>query len=576
MKISEVSDGFFPTLHGYRASWLLTDLLTGLTLTVIFVPGAIAISRLVDMPATTGLYATIASCLMVAMLSRSRYLMMAADSTIAPVFSAGIVTVAAAGSPEFVGLVITATALAGIILLVIGISKLGWIADYLSRSVLTGFLAGVSITIIVSQLPGLLGLEPGDGHVLRRMGDLVVQLPKINWPTAVLGLVGLVIMLVCARISLRIPAAFIVLVLSVIAEVALNLADFGVDTLGDLTQGWPSVAMPDLSITDIRLVSTTALSVAMVAMVQTAATSRSAAEASPGGVQADVDGDFRALGAGNILASLVGGFATNASPSGTALTQSMRAKSQLPQIVCGLLILFFVLMAGEALRYLPTATLSAVLIFMATRIFRVSVMKKIWDFSKLSFSMMLFTFVAVLMLGVELGVLSAVIIAILDRTRRASRPELLPIMQKSDGGWRPTKKGEPDWEGGMVAFRLNGPLWFGNANWFRQEMMAALKHDPAPAILVFDGTGTDDLDFTGVSTLEALALACKQRGVHLVLLANPGLFRTQLYRGGIVDDVDGAVFKSMRAFMNDGVYRRFQAERAARVRTDPPAPAKPV
>lgn len=511
----------FSSFRGYRLAWLMADVLAGITLSAIIIPGQIAIAHLAEMPLTVGLYGTALACLLVAVLASNRIMVMGGDSTIAPMVAAGISAVAVAGSADYVSLVIAATVLAGLLLLVIGIAKWGWISDFLSKPIITGFMAGVAITIIVDQLPGLLGLPSGQGHVLDRIAQLIPDLGDINWTTAALGVLSLAVLFGTERINRRIPGALVVLIAAIGAVALFNLSAKGVATLGDLPGGLPTLHLPELTLDNIRLVLPTSLSIVLIALAQTSATSRSSAETF--GFPLDVNADIRALGTANVGSGIVGAFPINASPSGTVIVGSMGAKSQLAGLVCGGIVLSFVLFAGDVLHDLPMATLSAVLMYISVKIFKVGEMKAMYSFDRLAFALMAFTLLGVVVLGVELGVLLAIAAAIVDRTRRSARPELLLEPEMSAAN--------------VVVYRLNGPLWFGNANWFKQAMIDSLNTSDAPRALVLDMRSTDDIDYTGASVLTELAVACRQRGVALAIVHLAGLADDAMTRAGLHDKI---------------------------------------
>ncbi len=547
-----------PTLRGYRAKWLPVDLVTGVTLAAIFVPGQIAIAHLAGMPPTAGLYGTAAACVVIAVLARNRFLVAGCDSTLAPLLAAGVAAVAATGSPNYVPLVIATTFLTGVILLAVGIARLGWVADFLSRPIVTGFMAGVGITIIVDQLPQMLGVPGGSGHVPERLAQVVAELGQINWPTVCLGVVSLALLLIASRLSARIPGAFLVLVVAIGAVGILGLANDGVATLGDLPSGLPPIGFPDVSLDNIRLVLPTAVACTLIALAQTAATSRSSAERA--GFDVDVNSDFRAMGLSNVASSAVGGFTVNASPSGTAMAQAMGTRSQIVSLVCGAVMVAFVLFLSNALHDLPMATLAAILVFISIKIIRVSEMRAMLQFSWMPFALMAVTLLGVVVLGVELGVLVAVVLAVVDRTRRTTRPELLPLVLGPTGQWQPataeTSPGDsPASEASeVIVYRLNGPLWYGNANWFKQQILAALppasgSPNGLPAF-VLDASGIDDMDYTGACVLRELVELCESRSVSTAIVVVPGrtqraLLRSQLSdilgQRRLYDSVEGAV-----------------------------------
>ena len=530
----------FPTLRGYRRRWLGRDLLAGVTFGAVTMPGQLATAHLAGMPPITGLYGFVVATVVAAAISTNRHLAMGVDSTVAPILAVGLTTLGAvAETSRYIGLALVTTFLVGIFTLIIGVGRLGWVGDFLSRPVMIGFFGGIAVIIIVHQLPGILGVEEGHGRTLDRIIQLGSQVREAHVPTLILGLTSLGLLLIIARISRRTPGALIVLVLATLAMPLFHLRDSGVDELGPLERGLPSIELPPFSLDSIEAVLTTALVIAIFCLAQTAATTRSAANL--GGFETDINADFRALGVANAMSSLVGSFTINARPPSTTIIAESRGRSQLASLIASaiaVVVLFF----SQLIEHLPMATLSAVLIYIAIKIFRVDQMRATARYSWRAFALMLLALFGTVVLGIVYGVLFAVVVSFVYQASRSARPELLRLGRSAMGTWLPLDDRRAVAVPGIAAFALNGPLWFGNANWFRMQLIGVLPGDDEdngdgpnedrPELLVLDARRIDDVDFTGFEALSDVAEVAALRDVPFLVVVQKGRAERAFKGGG--------------------------------------------
>lgn len=529
----------FPTLRGYRRRWLGRDLLAGITFGAVTMPGQLATAHLAGMPPITGLYGFVVATIVAAAVSTNRHLAMGVDSTVAPILAAGLSAIGAvAESKHYVGLALITAFLVGVFTFFIGAGRLGWVGDFLSRPVMIGFFGGIAVIIIINQIPGILGVSETHGRTLRKVVHIIRELPHTNIPTLVLGLSCLAMLLGIARINRRIPGALIVLSLATLSVFVFHLKDRGVTVLGPLDRGLPSIQLPPFALDSVEAVGTTALVVGIFCLAQTAATSRSAANL--GGYDTDINADFRALGLANIASSLVGSFTINASPPSTTIIAESRGRTQLASLIASaiaVVVLFF----SQIIENLPSATLSAVLIYIAIRIFRVDQMRATKHYTKRAFSLMLFSLIGTVLLGIVYGVLFAVLISFIYQASRTARPELLRLGRSKQGTWLPLTDERATAVPGIAAFALNGPLWFGNANWFRMQLIDVLpetdeeepESEDEVELLVLDARRIDDVDFTGFEALTEVAEVAALRDVPFLVVVQEGRTLNAFDRGGL-------------------------------------------
>jgi sulfate permease, SulP family len=521
------------SLHGYQRAWAGADAVAGITLLVIAVPEQLATSRLAGMPPVTGFYAFVAGTVLFALFGSNPQLSVGADSTIAPLFAAGVVRVVSSSTASYVELVSILAVMVGLIVLLVGLLRLGWVAEFLSAPIVSGFLSGVAVIIVIHQLPEFLGIPATSGNDEHRIGYVLTHLNEINGWTLAIGFGVLALMVVSARMDRRIPAALIALVGSTALVGALGLQAHGVAVLGPITTGAPKVGLHGLSWSALSSLAPLAGVVALVVVTQTAATSRAFAD--QGGYDVDADRDFLAVGAGSVVAGLVGSFPVDASPPRTGAVVTAGGRTQAGPLGAALAVVLFIPFAG-VLRDVPLATLAAILIFVAAHIFARAQLVAIARFDRFEFALAAVTLVAVVFIGVEQGIAIAVGLAILDRIRLSARPQL-HILGRVPGttSWTPMDRDDNAQQlPGVLAVLFATPLWYANAVHFREEVAAALRAaGGGTRVLVLDAIGMSDLDFTGARALGRVLDACERDGIT-VGVARAGIHvRRSLKRSGL-------------------------------------------
>ncbi|MGH3151445.1 MAG: SulP family inorganic anion transporter [Streptosporangiaceae bacterium] len=513
-------------------------MIAGLTLAAIAVPAQIATAKLASMPPAAGLYAFIAGSLLFAVFGRNGQMSVGADSTTAPILAAGFAGLAAAGTPRYVHLVSFLTLMAGAFLIAGGLLRLGWISDFLSTPVITGVLAGIAVQIGVRQLPAVLGVPGGGSTLLDRVQKIAGQTGQVNgWSLAIAAAV-FAVLVVARRVDRRIPGALIGSVLSILAVAAFGLTSDGVAVLGPIHGGVPAFAVPSGSLADARQLIVPALTIAFVCLAQTSAVVRSAGGSGLGA--AELNRDLVAVGAGSLAAGLSGSFAVNSSPPSTQVVTAAGGRSQLTSVVAAALVSGVVLAGAGLLKDLPEATLGAILIFIATRLFRAGDLKSILRFDRLEFGLAVAALLAVALLGIEIGVVVALVLSLADRTRRSARPGGV-ILGREPGTdhWIPPDVGRTTEQvPGVLVYLIRAPLWYGNAEYIRQRILQVLKSAAEPMhALVLDANGMSDIDYTGVRMLGELITELKQRKVEVVIARSSHLIHRELKRSGILQSL---------------------------------------
>jgi sulfate permease, SulP family len=528
-----------PTLRGYQAAWLGADALAGLTLVAVAVPGQMATARLAGLPAVAGLYAFIAGSLVYALVGTNRHLSVGADSTIAPVLAVGVASVAAAGASGY-GTVMAFTALlVGGLLVAVGLCRLGWISEFLSTPVITGVLAGIAVEIIIRQVPVILGVKSGGSTTIDQIRQVAGQLSHVNgWSVGIAAGV-LAIIAVAQRISHRLPGTLVALIVSIVAVDTLGLASrHGVAILGAVHGGLPHVRLPSVSWPQLRRMPGLVLTVAFVCIAQTAATvRRSGAETAAGTA---IDRDLIGIGAGGVAAGLIGTFPVDASPPNTAIVTASGVRSQLANVMAAAVVLVVVLAATGPLTDLPQAMLAAMLVFIATKLFRAGELRAIFRFDRIEFALAAATLAVVALVGVEQGVAVALVLSLGDRTWRSARPRDA-ILGRAPGTdhWIPVDIGLPaEQVAGIVVYLVYAPLWYGNADYLRARIRHLVGAQASPVhAVVLDAAGVSDIDYTGLQTLADLVTELRQQGVTIAIARASHLVHHDLKHGAILQQL---------------------------------------
>ena len=507
----------WPLLRGFaglRLGAIPVDLLAGLTLAAIAVPEQMATARLAGLPPQAGFFAFIAGSVGFALLGSSRRLSAGADSTITPIFAGAVAVLAATGSPRYAALAAGLAILTGLIVLLAGVFRLGWIGNLLSIPVTTGFLAGIAVHIVVSQAPAALGVADPGGALPQRILALVALAPQAN--LACVGIAAGVLAVIAAahRVSARIPGPLIAVAIAAGAAAALHLERHGVTRLGTVSGAFPGVAWPALGANDYLRLTPLALLVALVIMVQTAATTRSFPLPDE---RPDADRDFMGLGAGGVLAGLLGAFPVNASPPRTAIVAESGGRTQLTGLVAAAIMIVVLAWAGGLLGLVPRAALAGVLLFVATRLVRLGQIIAIARASPAESLLVVATAAGIVALPIEWGVTVGVVLSLLNGLWASARIRVQP-MRPIPGStiWSVTAGADPATppDAGLAVLAFAAPLTFLNADAFARGFIDAARPGRSGVrVAILEAAGMVEIDFTGAQALAQVVKTCRDAGV---------------------------------------------------------------
>jgi MFS superfamily sulfate permease-like transporter len=508
----------FRSLASFRASDLPGDLIAGLTLAAIAIPEQMATARLGGFSPQIGFFAFIAGSLGFAALGGNRFLSCGADSTITPIFAGGLLAMAASSSPDYQAFAMALALLVGAILVIGSLFRMGWIANLLSTPVTTGFLAGISVHILVSQLPGVLGLPTPGGPMLDRIATLARQVGEANLFTVCIGFGVLAVVAGSEAVSARIPGALIGLIAATAAVIWAGLESKGVNVVGTVPATLPTPSLPDITPEHWARLLPLSFLIAIVVMVQTAATTRSFP--SDPDQPADVDRDFLGAGAGSLLAGLFGAFPVNASPPRTGIVSETGGRTQLSGLLAAAIVLALLAFGATLLQHVPNAALGGVLLFVALRIIRLRQIVAIYRQSIGEFFLIVATAASIIVLPIEQGVAVGIALSLLHGIWSTTRARLIQFVHVPDTTiwWpaNPNMPGERDPDVAVVG--LQAPLSFLNAQNFRADVLRVVRAStPKPVLLVLEASGMIEIDFTAAQTLLDLIRECHSEGVTVAM-----------------------------------------------------------
>ncbi|HEV2377728.1 MAG TPA: SulP family inorganic anion transporter [Streptosporangiaceae bacterium] len=508
------------------------DVLAGLTLAALGIPEVLGYARIAGMPVVTGLYTMLLPMAVFAVLGSSRHLVVAADSATAAIVAATLTGLAAAGSQQYVRLAGLAALLAGAMLLLARAARLGFVANFLSRTVLVGFLTGVGIQVAASQLPGMLGITATGRQTLPRLWDTVRALPHTHLADVAVSAGVIVVVLVARGVSRRIPGPLIAVVIAISVSYAVDLARRGVAVLGTVPRGLPALGLPAVSWHDTTVLAGAAASMFVVILAQSAATSR--AYAVKYEEEFSQDTDLVGLGAANVAAAFSGTFVVNGSPTKAQIVDSAGGRSQLAQLTTAAVVLVVLALLTGPLAYLPDAVLAAVVFLIAIELVDVGGMRRILAVRKHEFAVALVTTAAVVVLGVEPGIVLAVVASVVDHLRHSYSPRDTVLVKSPAGHWQPTPV-QPGarTEEGLVVYRFGTSLYYANAAKLLDDIIALAGHGSPLRWVVFDCAAIGDIDYTASAVLARVVGHLHQRQTRLVLSTVLDPVRRQLDRYGI-------------------------------------------
>ena len=505
----------------YQRGWLARDVIAGLVLSALLVPQGMAYAELAGLPAVTGLYTSVLCLIGYAVFGPSKVLVLGPDSSLGPMIAATILPLAGAdGDPaRAVALASMLAIFTGLIMVGAGAGKLGFVADLLSKPTILGYMNGLALTIVVGQLPKLLGFSvDADGFVGELVGFVQGVADGEAVPAAAaIGLASLVLILVLNRWLPKIPSVLIAVLFAMAVSVAFDLGDEGVKLVGVLPQGLPELTLPAVGLADMLPLIAGALGIALVALTDTISTATSFADRR--GELVDGDREMVGIGAANIAAGFFQGFPVSTSGSRTAVAEQSGARSQLTGVVGAGVIAAMLLAVPGLFATLPQPTLGAIVITAAFSLADIPATRRLWHQRRTDFVLSMTAFLGVALLGVLPGILLAVMLSVANVFRRVWRPSQAELGKVPDLRGFHDLASYPDAVplAGSTILRFDAPLIFANSGTFRETVMAAADKLPDGGWIIVAAEAITDVDTTACDMLDDLVAALDHRKRHFVM-----------------------------------------------------------
>ena len=535
--LSRVAPGLWSLLH-YHRGWVRGDLLAGVTVAAYLVPQVMAYADIAGLPAVVGLWGIIGPLLVYAVLGSSRQLSIGPESTTALMTAAAIGAMAGSDPDRYANLAAGLAIAVGLMCLLGYLGRLGFLADLLSRPVLVGYMAGIAVLMVVSQLGKLTGLTvQGDTPVQETVYTLG-HLDEIVPSTLVMALAVLVLLLVAQHFRPRWPSPLIVMLLATAATSLFDLAEHGIAVVGQIPSGLPTPGLPDLDPATMLQLAVPAIGVAIVGYSDNVLTAR--AFASRRHERIDANQEFLALGVANLSSGLFHTFPVSSSASRTVIGDALGSRSQLYSLVTLVVVLFTMIFLSPVLAAFPLAALGGIVVFAAIRLVDVPELRRIAGFRRSELVLALATTGSVLLLGVLPGIAAAVGLSILDLLYRVARPHDAVL------GYAPDVAGMHDVEDypaaqqvpGLVVYRYDSPIFFANAEDFARRALAAVEESEEPVEwFLLNAEANIEVDLTGVDALDEVRRTLTERGIVFALARVKQELRAQLDAAGFVERV---------------------------------------
>ncbi|ENM9916002.1 SulP family inorganic anion transporter [Pseudomonas aeruginosa] len=563
MPLARWVPGLDSLLH-YRRAWFRPDVQAGLSVAAIQIPTAIAYAQIAGFPPQVGLYACILPMLIYALIGSSRQLMVGPDAATAAMVAAAITPLAAGDPQRLVDLSMIVAIMVGLFSIVAGLARAGFIASFLSRPILVGYLNGIGLSLLVGQLGKLFGYEAATSGFVAGILARLENLLHIHWPTLILGSLSLLLMVLLPRRFPQLPGALCGVLLASLAAALLGLDRYGVELLGEVPAGLPQLSWPQTSLEELKSLLRDATGITVVSFCSAMLTARSFAARH--GYSINANHEFVALGLANIGAGVSQGFAISGADSRTAVNDMVGGKTQLVGVVAALVIAATLLLLNKPLGWVPMPALGAVLLLAGWGLIDVQALKGFWKLSRFEFSLCLLTTVGVLSVGVLPGIFVAVSIAVLRLLYYTYRPSdaVLGWMHGIDGQVELAKYPQATTLPGLVIYRFDAPLLFFNADYFKQRVLAVVDGSERPNAVLLNAEAMTNLDISGLATLHEVQQILKAQGVHLSLARVTGQTLDLLQRSSMLGEIKPPlVFSSVRSGVSAYRYWLRQQERLA-------------
>lgn len=525
-------------LPRYQPKWLRFDILAGITVWGTTVPTAMGYANVAGLPIQAGLYAAMVALVAYAIFGSSSLLKVETSLSMAIMSAAVIAPLALGNLPYYITLSAALALIVGLLLFAAGLARMGFLSDFLAKPVVTGFLFGLALIIIIGQLPSLFGLESGDGTGLMQLGELITSMDETSLITLAISAISFLLVFVFKRYIPRFPGTLMVLGFSILTVMAFNLEELGVAIVGRIPTGLPSAQIPIIRINDIPNLLLGATAMVFVALGESLGTARSfAAEHRK---RTDTNQELLALGVANLGAGLFQGFSVGVNPATTSAIGSTRARTQLASIVAAVILAITLVTRLDIIGYLPQAVVAVAVIVSASNLLRLGELRRFYHLRKIDFTLAMVALLGVFVNGVLVGLLIAVFLSLLIVLYRSSQPHI-SVLGKIPGHIAFGDIEEyPDAEQipGILITRPDVPLFFANVNTMNQEIQSLISAAKISVEKVLIDLGaSEDLDIASIDMLSNLIEELEDENITLLLADVKSATRSRMEHTGLLEKI---------------------------------------
>ncbi|HTB87489.1 MAG TPA: SulP family inorganic anion transporter [Steroidobacteraceae bacterium] len=535
----------FDSVRPFSRSAAARDAIAGINLASIDIPQVLGYARIAGMPLVTGLYTALLPLLAFTIFGSSRHLVVAADSATAAIFHDALSQMAAPGSEKYIALVGAVALLTALWLLAARIFKLGFLADFLSRTVLTGFLAGVGLQVGIA-IGDMFGIAAPSRFSLVRLWEVARNLGHSNLPTLLLSVLVAGAILLGNRFLRRWPISLLAVIGTIAASATFHLDAQGIALIGSIQGGLPSIRLPAVTWSEVLALVPVSVSCFVMIVAQSAATARGFAQRYQEKI--DVDADILGLSAANLAAAVSGTFVVNGSPTQTAVADHVGARSQIAQWVLAGAVLLVLWAATAPLQYLPRCVLASIVFTIAVGMIDLRRLRGIHRESPGEYYLAIATAATVVALGVEQGILLAIALSLFRHVRHSYRPHTMILAPDPSGRWMPVPATPGTMtEPGIIVYRFGADLFYANQNRFADEVRAFVAHAPTPIhCFIVDAGAITDIDYSAAQSLLELLEDLKHQKVSMVFGRVNYYLRSDMDRHGITAAIgEGHIFPTL-------------------------------
>lgn len=526
--------------RGYHRSYLRGDLVGGLTVAAYLVPQVMAYSTLAGLPAVHGLWCALVPLTLYAVFGTSRLVSAGPESTVALMTATAIAPLAHGDPAKYVSMAALLAVLVGIACLVSGLIKMGFMADLLSMPVMVGYMAGLAVIMICSQLGKLTGAPVRGDGIVDQIASLVAARHQLHVPTLIFSLAVLAMLLLFAKLMPRAPGPLVAVLLATAAVAAFSLDRYGIKVIGQVPGGLPPIGWSHIQLTgeDINNLIVVSIGIAVVGFADTVLVARTFSARD--GSTIDANAELRAMGFYNMGAALTQGFPVSSSASRTALGFLVGARTQLYSLVAMVCLVVIMLTAHEVLAGFPTAALGALVVYAGLRLIEWSEFTRLARFRKSELVLALATTLGVLLLGILYGVIAAVCLSFLDLLRRVARPHdgVLGFVPDVAGMHNVGDYPEAELEPGLLVYRYDAPLFFANSDYFVKRALHSVSLNAEPVEwFILNAEANVEVDLTGLDALRHLRQVLNDRGIVFGMARVKQKLRDALLAAGMLDEI---------------------------------------